>query len=126
MTHAADADALVTEFCKLWATPDPDQIASYFTDDGVYHNIPMPPAEGREAIREFLDVMLNGFDGIDFQVHRQLSHGNVVMNERTDRMRRTGGGEIELPVMGVFEVRGGKIAAWRDYFDLATVTAALS
>jgi limonene-1,2-epoxide hydrolase len=26
--------------------------------------------------------------------------------------------------MGVFEVRDGKIAVWRDYFDLATVTAA--
>jgi limonene-1,2-epoxide hydrolase len=25
---------------------------------------------------------------------------------------------IELPVMGTFEVRGGKIAAWRDYFDM--------
>jgi limonene-1,2-epoxide hydrolase len=123
MTQAADE--LVTEFCKLWANPDPDQIASYFADDGIYHNIPMPPAEGREAIREFLDVMLAGFDGIDFQVHRQLSDGSVVMNERTDRMRRIGGGEIELPVMGVFEVRDGRIAVWRDYFDLATVTAAL-
>ena len=25
---------------------------------------------------------------------------------------------IELPVMGTFEVRDGKIAKWRDYFDL--------
>jgi limonene-1,2-epoxide hydrolase len=25
---------------------------------------------------------------------------------------------IELPVMGIFEVRDGKIAKWRDYFDL--------
>jgi limonene-1,2-epoxide hydrolase len=24
--------------------------------------------------------------------------------------------------MGVLELRGGKIAAWRDYFDLATWT----
>jgi limonene-1,2-epoxide hydrolase len=39
-------------------------------------------------------------------------------------MRRTDGGELALPVMGVFEVRDGRIAAWRDYFDLATVTAA--
>jgi len=27
-------------------------------------------------------------------------------------------GRIDLPVMGTFEVRDGKIAAWRDYFDL--------
>ena len=29
-------------------------------------------------------------------------------------------------MMGVFEVRDRKIAAWRDYFDLATVTAGLA
>jgi limonene-1,2-epoxide hydrolase len=120
------ADSVVTEFCKLWADPDPEQILSQFTDDAVYHNIPMPPAEGKEAIKGFLAMMLDGFDGIDFQVHRQLSQGDVVMNERTDVMRRTNGGKLELPVMGVFEVRDGRIAAWRDYFDLATVTAAFS
>jgi limonene-1,2-epoxide hydrolase len=28
------------------------------------------------------------------------------------------GKEISLPVMGTFEVVDGKIAAWRDYFDM--------
>jgi limonene-1,2-epoxide hydrolase len=120
------ASDVVTDFCKLWADPNPDQILSQFTDDAVYHNIPMPPAEGKEAIEGFLALMLDGLDGIDFQIHRQLSQGDVVMNERTDVMRRTDGGRLELPVMGVFEVRDGKIAVWRDYFDLATVTSAFS
>ena len=48
------------------------------------------------------------------------------MNERTDVMRRKDGGEIPLPVMGVFEVVDGRIAAWRDYFDMATITSAFS
>lgn len=121
-----DPETVVTEFCALWSNPDPDEILSHFTDDGVYHNIPMPPAEGRAAIKEFLGAMLDGFDGIDFMVHRQFSQGNVVMNERTDVMRRTDGRRIELPVMGVFEVRDGQIAAWRDYFDMGTVTAGLA
>lgn len=117
-------DDLVTEFCKLWSTPNLDEITGRFTEDAVYHNIPMPPAEGREAIKEFIAGFLAAFDGIDFAVHRQVSHGDLVMNERTDTMRRKDGGEIALPVMGVFEVRDGQIAAWRDYFDMATVTAA--
>jgi limonene-1,2-epoxide hydrolase len=120
------ADELVTEFCALWSEPDPERILSYFTEDAVYHNIPMPAAEGRDAIRDLLTVMLDGFDGIDFTVHRQFGQGDVVMNERTDVMRRSNGGRLELPVMGAFEVRDGKIAAWRDYFDLATVTAGLA
>jgi limonene-1,2-epoxide hydrolase len=31
-----------------------------------------------------------------------------------------------LPVMGTFEIRDGKISAWRDYFDLTQITKALS
>jgi len=117
-------DDVVTEFCKKWLTADPDELAGYFTEDAVYHNIPMDPVQGREAIKQFIAGFTAGFDGIDFQVHRQVSDGNVVMNERTDVMHRKDGGEIPLPVTGVFEVIDGRIAAWRDYFDLATVTRA--
>lgn len=119
-------DELVTEFCKLWASPDPDQLAGYFTEDAVYHNIPMDPVQGRQAIRDFIAGFVAAFDGIDFRVHRQISDGTLVMNERTDVLRRKGGGEIPLPVMGVFEVQDGRIAAWRDYFDMAAITSAFS
>ena len=115
---------LVAEFCKLWASPDPEKLASYFTEDAVYHNIPMAAVQGREAIKEFIAGFLAAFDGIDFQIHRQISHGGLVMNERTDVMHRKDGGEVPLPVMGVFDVHDGKIAAWRDYFDMAAITKA--
>jgi limonene-1,2-epoxide hydrolase len=120
------ADELVTEFCKLWASPDPDELASYFTEDAVYHNIPMEPVQGRQAIKEFIAGFLAAFDGIDFNVHRQVSNGTLVMNERTDVMRRKGGGTFPLPVMGVFEVQNDRIVAWRDYFDMAAITSAFS
>ena len=120
------ADELVTEFCKLWAAPDPDELAAYFTEDAVYHNIPMEPAQGRQAIKEFIAGFLAAFDGIDFNVHRQVSDGTLVMNERTDVVRRKGGGAVPLPVMGVFEVQDDRIVAWRDYFDMAAITSAFS
>jgi limonene-1,2-epoxide hydrolase len=47
--------------------------------------------------------------------------GDVVLTERIDTFEM-GGKDVVLPVMGVFEVRDGKIAAWRDYFDMATWT----
>lgn len=117
------ASELVTTFCAEWADADPDKIADYFTEDAVYHNIPMEPVEGRDAIRTFVAGFVAAFGNIDFRVHRQLADGDVVMNERTD-VFSLNGGEIELPVVGVFEVRGGKIAAWRDYFDMAPITSA--
>ncbi|MFN8226824.1 MAG: limonene-1,2-epoxide hydrolase family protein [Mycobacterium sp.] len=124
MAHSADQ--LVTEFCARWADPDPAQLAEYFTEDGIYHNMPMPPSQGRAAIREFIAGFTAMCDGIDFVVHRQVADGDLVFNERTDIMRLKNGNRVELPVTGVFEIRDGKIAAWRDYFDMATVTAAFS
>jgi limonene-1,2-epoxide hydrolase len=120
----ADPDTVVTEFCALWSKPNLDEILGRFTEDAVYHNIPMPAAQGHAAIREFIAGFLAGCDGIDFTVHRQIAKGALVMNERTDVMRLKKSRQVALPVMGTFEVRDGRIAAWRDYFDLATVTAA--
>ena len=42
--------------------------------------------------------------------------GDVVLTERIDHIG-SGDASFPVPVMGVFEVRDGKIARWRDYFD---------
>lgn len=42
-----------------------------------------------------------------------------MMNERGGAFQ-IGAKRVELPAAGAFEVRAGKIGAWRDYFDLAT------
>jgi limonene-1,2-epoxide hydrolase len=114
---AADPNTLVTQFCEAWVRMDPDELADYFTDDGVYHNIPMAPMEGKEAIREGLKGMKAMISSIRFEVHRQIASGDVVMNERTDHLTM-GDKPVSLPVVGVFEVADGKIRAWRDYFDM--------
>ena len=41
----------------------------------------------------------------------------VVLTERIDAFE-FGDKGVALPVMGTFEIEGGKIARWRDYFDL--------
>ena len=120
---ATDPDALVKEFCAAWERMDPDELAAYFTDDGVYHNIPMAPLEGRDAIRDGLAGMKAMISSIRFEIHRQISSGDLVMNERTDHLRM-GDAVISLPVVGVFELAGGKIGAWRDYFDMGQFTGA--
>ncbi|MFF0815643.1 limonene-1,2-epoxide hydrolase family protein [Rhodococcus sp. NPDC003318] len=116
-------DAVVTEFCSRWADPDVETLVAYFTEGAVYHNIPMEPVVGKDAIREFLTGFVGQFGGIDFRIHRQASNGPVVMNERTDVLTMNGT-TVELPVMGVFEVtEDGRISGWRDYFDMAPIAA---
>ncbi len=119
-------DDVVTEFCAKWTNPVPGELAGYFTEGAVYHNIPMHPVVGRAAIEAFIAEFTSMVGGIYFRVHRQVRAGNLVFNERTDVMRFKGGRELRLPVAGVFDVTDGEIAGWRDYFDFATVTTAFS
>ena len=108
---------LVRRFCDEWSGGDLDAIVAYFTDDATYHNIPVDPVTGRDAIRETIAGFTAGVDKVEFRVHNIVADGNVVLTERTD-VFVTAAKTIELPVMGTFEVAGGQIAAWRDYFDL--------
>jgi limonene-1,2-epoxide hydrolase len=114
----SDASEVVTRFCAAWGEGDLDTIIGFFTDDAVYHNIPMTPVTGPDEIRALIAGFTAGVDKIEFRVKHQAANGNVVMNERVDAFI-TAAKTIELPVTGVFEVTdAGKIAAWRDYFDL--------
>jgi limonene-1,2-epoxide hydrolase len=108
---------LVRRFCDEWSGGDLDAIVAYFTDDATYHNIPVDPVSGKDAIKATIAGFTAGVDKIEFRVHHIVADGNIVLTERTD-VFVTAAKTIELPVMGTFEVAGDKIAAWRDYFDL--------
>ncbi len=111
------AECIVGDFCAAWARLDIDEILSFFTPDAIYHNIPIDPMVGVDAIRGMISMFTTDVERIEFRVLHLAGNDNVVLTERVDvfvRPDRT----IELPVMGTFEVRDGKIAAWRDYFDL--------
>lgn len=113
---------VVRRFCAAWSDDmGAAELAAFFTEDAVYHNIPLEPVTGRENIAQTITSVLRpgppGIEGIDFRVINIAASGPVVMTERVDVVRLPGK-SFELPVMGTFEVSGGKISAWRDYFDL--------
>ena len=110
----------VNAFMKAAADRDYDTAVSYLTDDIEYQNMPLPPVNGKQAVRDTLDMLLANAEGSEWIVHREVEAGNIAMNERTDRFL-IGGKWMELPVAGIFELRDGKIALWRDYFDLETI-----
>ena len=122
---ASDAEKVVTEFCNAWPRKNIDELLGFFTEDAVYHNIPMEAARGKAAIRAAINTFLPGSKSIEFKILKSAANGNVVFNERVDFID-LGAKKIQLPVTGVFEISGGKISAWRDYFDLATFTKQMS
>ena len=114
-------------FCAAWSDNIATaELAAFFTDDAVYHNIPIAPITGREAIASTIASFIRpgapGIEAIDFRVINIAANGPVVMTERVDVFTLPGK-SFELPVMGTFEVKDGKINAWRDYFDAAQFTS---
>jgi limonene-1,2-epoxide hydrolase len=122
---ADNATDLVLRFCEAFGKgATPDELVDYFTDDAVYHNIPVEPAVGREAILGLLHMFVTPAERVEFRVRNIVATGDTVLTERVDVFQLPNA-TIELPVMGTFEVRDGKIAAWRDYFDLNTYMSQL-
>ena len=110
-------ELIVTDLCRAFGRMDADELIEYFAADAVYHNIPLPPLHGREAIYASLQGLPNRFQALEVEIRHQACAGNIVMNERIDYMtfpdRR-----VALPIAGIFELENGKITAWREYFDL--------
>jgi limonene-1,2-epoxide hydrolase len=117
----ADAKQVVLDFCKAWEALDQQRILDSFTDDGVYHNMPMAPATGKDAIKGLVAMILAPASAVTFEIKRIAVDGDTVLTERIDTFK-IGDKTVTLDVMGAFDVRDGKIAAWRDFFDLASWT----
>lgn len=110
---------IVREFIAAWSRLDPAELAGYFSEDGIYHNMPTGPVQGRKNIEEMIRGFTASWTETRWEIRHLLVDGDLVITERVDRTR-TGEKSVDLACTGVFEMEGGKIKVWRDYFDLGT------
>ena len=115
----------ITDFVAAWSRLDPDELASYFTADGCYHNIPVGSVVGSDNVRAMIAAFIADWTATQWDLLNIVGAGDVVIAERLDRTE-AGDKRVDLPCTGVFEMENGKIKVWRDYFDLTTFTAAMS
>ena len=114
MSHTDIVRALIAG----WEARSIDDILATMTPDVRYLNVGMPQMAGHDQVR----AGLTGFLGASTKVHWTVHHiaeaaDGSVLTERTD-VFEMGPRTVSIPVMGVFEFEGGKISAWRDYFDV--------
>jgi limonene-1,2-epoxide hydrolase len=115
-------EQIVRDFCATASSVDVAKISAFFTDDVVYQNMPLEPSVGKAAVVADITGQLTMFNSFEWEITHIAANGNVVLTERIDYLGLVTGGRIALPVMGIFELDGDKIKAWRDYFDLGVVT----
>jgi limonene-1,2-epoxide hydrolase len=120
-----DNEQIVREFIEAWSRLDPEELSSYFSEDGVYHNMPARPVRGRENVKKMIAGFIGPWTETRWDILNLVSAGDVVVAERLDRTK-AGDKSVALPCAGVFEMENGKIKIWRDYFDLGTYTTAMA
>lgn len=111
----------VEAFIGHWNSGDMEAMYAMCVEGVVWHNIPMDPISGVAAMRAAVDGFMGPVESCEWEIHAIAANGNTVMTERTDGFILKDGRRAALPVMGTFEIDSdGKIAQWRDYFDMAT------
>ena len=112
--------AVVRRVCEGWATLSLDDFHQLFDPQVDYRNVPIDGNHhvGPEAVHAVLSRFARSWE-LDLQVRSIAGDDRVVLTERLERFRHRAGTKapFDLPVMGVFELRDGRITAWRDYFD---------
>lgn len=117
-----DRTATVLAILEAWGRADFEAVANLFSVDGVFHCVMRQPLEGRDAIFRHLQTLQSGKPGnsVDIQVkHIGLVDG-LVFTERLDKVL-INGRSGEIPAVGIFEVKDGKVKHWREYFDQGTL-----
>lgn len=121
----------VKSFLSMWETPGgiDKALQEYFTPATVYENVGLSTTTGADEAK----AVFSGFSaslGMATMWVENLhvaASGDVVLTERIDHVRDAAGKTLmSIRVMGTFEVKDGKIMAWRDYFDTAGLGAGAS
>ena len=119
-------EQVVVDFFKAFDQLDLERALSYLTEDCLHDDKPVGLHEGKAAIREFFVPQMEQIVSFRAELKDTVSVGDMVMNERVDWLELKGGKKASIAVMAAFEIKGGKIAVWRDYYDVASFQKQIS
>jgi limonene-1,2-epoxide hydrolase len=108
--------------CALnWFELTPETARELFTEDAIFESVSDNGVrvKGPEEIYELLDVYRNMCDRFETRLLNAADDGDVVLLERDEITFLKNGKSVRVPVMSSIRIRDGKIALWRDYWDLA-------
>jgi limonene-1,2-epoxide hydrolase len=116
VTDTRQATDIVQNLFDALRLRETDRALTLLDEKIVWHNVGLPKVRGISNVGRFLMLLAKPGYGFDVVVHNIAADGDVVLTERTDVLiwRRL---RVEFWVCGTFELRDGKVAVWRDYFD---------
>lgn len=118
--------AVVRRLCEQWPWLSQAEFRELLAADCDYRNVPI--AGDRHVGPDDAHAMLSRMQGawnIRLEVLNITAGGGTVLTERMEYFHHKAGEreDCALPVMGAFELKDGKITAWRDYFEMSHAKA---
>ena len=113
---------------RMWSAlyrKDWDGVAALIAEDGHYEDVPAPDpgATGPTNVIKRLRLGLDPVERFEHDIHRVVAEGDSVVVEHTETWHFGTGEKLTNHFVTVHEVRDGRIALWRDYWDLNTLMA---
>ena len=118
---------LIRRFWHDLYAHDFERVATYFTEDALYDDIPVPDAKvvGPAAIRKKLEIGLGRVPKHVHHLHRMLADDTTVVTEHTEDWCFAPDHIVSLPFVSIQELTpDGKIKLWRDYSNMDTLVSA--
>lgn len=118
---------IIRAFVAGIETRDMANAVPFLADDVVFDNVPqeMPSkiTNGPAAVGKRLQMLLDMCEKVEWEILSQVEEGDRVFNERVDRFWFRPGtfpkrDLLEWPTATRFDLRGGRIVLWRDYYNL--------
>jgi limonene-1,2-epoxide hydrolase len=112
--------AMIEALMQANADRDDEKFMGFLTDDIEYHyHVGTRPLIGKEWVQKFLNKYREVTADVMWRVDRFAENENELFLEGYEEYRDTRTNEIIAhPYMGIYEFRDGKIARWRDYFEM--------
>lgn len=116
---------ILRQVIEAWQAKDIDGVLSHMADDIVWHYAApgLPPVRGKATARKLLARFQEDMHGIQWRIFSYAEAGERLFIEGVDDYRDSEGNRIAVPYAGVMEFRGDLIVGWRDYVDLAVISA---
>ena len=67
-----------------WSALNAEQLVEYFSEDGIYHNMPAQPVQGHEKLKVFIEGFIGPWTKTTWDILNIIGDGDLVVVERID------------------------------------------
>ncbi|HEX2173873.1 MAG TPA: nuclear transport factor 2 family protein [Dehalococcoidia bacterium] len=111
-------EALAREFTTRFVRCDVPGLVDMFTPNAVYHDVFYGTFEGHDAIRGMFETFFQAGKDYVWEWTKLIAGRDAIAGEGHFGFTSTQNGKVaRFDLVSIFEVEGGKIAGYREYFD---------